>query len=134
MYDDQQQARPYGSTGGRVFLHQFKHGTPGRGPVIFAVVIALVGLAVSTATMALLLSYKSSAQAQVAQLQAAVASAQAAAQGRASASTVSGLAGKVSTISGQLSAMAPFSKVCSTDLTGPNGPAEFFFLCTDQKP
>jgi hypothetical protein len=33
-----------------------------------------------------------------------------------------------------MSALAPFNKVCSTDLTGPQGPAQFYFLCSDQKP
>jgi hypothetical protein len=102
--------------------------------VIFAAAVALVGLAVSMASITLLLQYRGTAQAQISQLQRAVASAQAASQGRASASQVDGLAAKVSTISAALSALAPFNKVCSTDLTGPNGPAEFFFACSDQKP
>ena len=71
MYEDQQRTRPYGNTG-RVFLHQFKHGSPGRGPVIFAALAALVALAVSTASITLLLQYRDTAQAQIGQLQRAV--------------------------------------------------------------
>ena len=133
MYEDQQRTRPYGNTG-RVFLHQFKHGSPGRGPVIFAALAALVALAVSTASITLLLQYRDTAQAQIGQLQRAVASAQAASKGRASVSQVDGLAGKVNVISTAVSALAPFNQVCSQDLTGANGPAQFYFACTDQKP
>jgi hypothetical protein len=102
--------------------------------MIFAAAVALLALAVSTASITLLLSYKSTAQAQIRELQQAVASAQSASRGRASTGQVDGLAARVSTISAALSALAPFNKVCSTDLTGPNGPAEFFFACSDQKP
>jgi hypothetical protein len=66
---------------------------------------------------------------QIAQLRQTLARAQS-----GNAKTISGLAGQVSGIGSTLNAMAPYSKICSTDLTGPNGPAEFFFLCTDQKP
>ena len=52
----------------------------------------------------------------------------------ADARSLSGLAGQVSQMDSALNAIAPYNRVCSTDLTGPNGPAQFFFLCTDQKP
>ena len=103
--------------------------------MIFAAVAALVGLAVSTASITLLLQYRGTAQAQIAQLQRDVASAQAASRGRASTGQVDGLAGKVSTISAALSALAPYSQVCSQYLTGPSGgPTTFYLPCTDQKP
>ena len=134
MYEDQQRTRPYGNTG-RVFLHQFKHGSPGRGPVIFAAAVALLGLAVSAASLTLLLSYKSTAQAQVRQLQRAVASAQAASRGSASASQVDGQAAKISRLDTAMAAIAQFSTVCSQYLTGPNGgPTTFYFPCSDTKP
>jgi hypothetical protein len=44
------------------------------------------------------------------------------------------LNGKVSTIDAGMAALAPYSKICSTDLTGPNGPEQFYFLCTDKNP
>jgi len=104
-------------------------------PVIFAAVVALAALAVSTASITLLLQYRGTAQAQIDRLKRAVASAQAASRGRASASQVDGLAGKVSTISAALNALAQFNTVCSQYLTGPNcGPTTFYFPCTDQKP
>jgi len=46
----------------------------------------------------------------------------------------SSLSEKVTGIDNALAALAPYSTVCSQDLTGPNGPAAFYFLCTDQKP
>ena len=49
-------------------------------------------------------------------------------------SSLSSLSGKVTGIDNALAALAPYSTVCSQDLTGPNGPAAFYFLCTDQKP
>jgi hypothetical protein len=52
----------------------------------------------------------------------------------ANASTVSGLAGEVHTMSPVVDGMAAFGMVCSQDLTGANGPAQFYFPCTDQKP
>ena len=132
MYEDQQRTRPYGNTG-RVFLHQFKHGSPGRGPLIFAIITGLLGLAVSAASLTLLLSYKSTAQAQVRQLQRAVASAQAATQGRAS--QVDSQAAKISRLDTAMAAIAQFSTVCSQYLTGPNGgPTTFYFPCSDVKP
>lgn len=67
--------------------------------------------------------------AQVTQLRQELARAQA-----ADARSLSGLAGQVSGMDSALNALAPFSKVCSTDLTGPNGPAQFYFACTDTKP
>lgn len=134
MYDQgQDRTAPYGRPqAGRVFLHQFKHGSPGRGLVIFAVIAGLLGIAVSVASLTLLLSYRSTAQAQIRQLQQAVANAQAGVQ--ANVSGLSSQAGKVSSLNAALSALAPYTKVCATDLNGPNGPAQFYFLCTDQNP
>jgi hypothetical protein len=135
MYEDRQGTRPYASPGGRVFLHQFRHGS-GRGSLaIFAAVVGLVGLAVSVASITLLLQYRGTAQAQIAQLQREVSSAQAASKGRASVSQVDALAGKVSAASAVLGALAPYGQVCSQYLTGPSGgPTTFYLPCTDQKP
>lgn len=128
MYEDQQRTAPQA---GRVFFHQFKHST-GRGPVIFAAIAGLLGIAVSVASLTFFLSYRSTTGAQIRQLQQAVSNAQAASQGNVS--SLNGLSGKVGSINAALSALAPYSKICSTDLTGPNGPEQFYFLCTDQKP
>jgi hypothetical protein len=50
------------------------------------------------------------------------------------ASKYASLSGRVGTLENGMASLAPFNKTCSTDLTGPNGPAEFFFMCTDQRP
>jgi hypothetical protein len=92
----------------------------------------LLALAVSAASVTFFLSYKSSAETQIRQLQQAVVNAQAGNQ--SNASSLNGLSGKVNTIDAGMAALAPFSKICATDLTGPNGPATFFFMCTDVKP
>jgi hypothetical protein len=52
----------------------------------------------------------------------------------ADARSLTGLAGQVSGMDSAMAALAPYNRVCSTDLTGPNGPAQFYFLCTDVKP
>jgi hypothetical protein len=108
---------------------------PRRGFPWLAVACCLVSIA-SLVLAAWVWSAQSSARqaaarqaAQIAQLRAGLA--------RAQSRNASGLAGLASQISGMdsaLNALAPYNRVCSTDLTGPNGPAEFFFLCTDQKP
>jgi hypothetical protein len=132
MYEDQQQTRPYGNTG-RVFLHQFKHGTAGRGSLaVFAAVAGLLGLALGVIALALLLSYRGTATAQIRQLQQAVASAQA---GNAStARSLNGVSGRVSGMASTVNAIAQFDMACSQALTTSNGTGEFYFPCTDQKP
>lgn len=127
MYEEQ--TRPYGPQTARVAHHIFRHGSPRL--TIFALIAGLLAIAVSAASLTFFLSYKSSAETQIHQLQQAVSNAQAASQGNASG--LNGLSGKVSTIDAGMAALAPFSKICSTDLTGPNGPEQFYFLCTDQK-
>lgn len=133
MYEDQR-TRPYASPQtGRVFLHQFKHGSPGRGLLVSALITSLLALAVSAASLAFFLSSRGTAAAQVSQLRAEVAS-QASALGTArseGAASFASVNGKVARIEALL---GTFGMVCSTDLTGPAGPAQFWFACTDQKP
>jgi hypothetical protein len=133
MYEDsQERTRPYGNPAtARVFLHQLKHGTSGR-LVILAVTVALLSLALGAASLTFFLSYRDAATAQIHQLQQAVSNAQA--DNASNASSLNGVSGKLNTINAALAAITPYGKVCSTDLTGPNGPAQFFFLCTDQRP
>ncbi len=115
MYQDQ--ARPYGSQqAGRVFLHQFKHGSPGRGPLVFAVAVALVALAARAASLALLLSYRSTAQAQIRQLQETVSSAQS--NSASNTYSITGQAAKISAIDAGMAVLAPYSQV-SQDRTSP---------------
>lgn len=43
--------------------------------------------------------------------------------------------GKVITLGRALAPILPYTvNVCSQDLTGPNGPAQFWFLCSNQRP
>jgi uncharacterized protein HemX len=131
MYQDQERTTPYGPPQtARVAHHIFKHGSPRL--VIFAAIVALLGLALGAASLTFFLSYRSTATAQIRQLQQAVANAQA--DNQSNTSSLSGLSGKVSTIDAGMAALAPYSKICSTDLTGPSGPAQFYFACTDQRP
>jgi hypothetical protein len=108
---------------------------PRRGARWLAVACCLVSIA-ALVLAAWVWSAQSSARqaaawqaAQIAQLRQELGKARA-----ADARSLSGLAGQVSGMDSALNAMAPYNRVCSTDLTGPNGPAEFFFACTDQKP
>lgn len=130
MYEDQR-TRPYGNPAtARVFLHNFRSGS-GR-VVIFAVILGFLGVALGAASLTFFLSYRSTVTAQMQQLQQAVANAQQDSQ--SNASSLNSQAGKISTINAALSALAPYYKVCSQALVGPNGPAQFYFLCSDQKP
>jgi hypothetical protein len=98
--------------------------------------IACISLGVAIAAVAVLLSWKSAstAQADRMQNQLATVSSQLQAARTANSASVGGLAAKVSSIDAAMAALAQFNQVCSQDLTGANGPAQFFFLCTDQKP
>jgi hypothetical protein len=49
----------------------------------------------------------------------------------AEASTYSGLSGKLGNLT---SVVGEFPEICTQDLTGSDGPAAFYFLCTDHKP
>jgi len=97
-----------------------------------AYITAALGLGIAIAPTELFLSYRETAATQISQLRQALSTAQSA-QSK-SDSSLSSLSGKVTGIDNALAALAPYSTVCSQDLTGPNGPAAFYFLCTDQKP
>jgi hypothetical protein len=97
-----------------------------------AYITAALGLGIAIAVTALFLSYRGTVATQMSQLRQALSTAQSA-QSK-SDSSLSGLSGKVTGIDNALAALAPYSTICSQDLTGPNGPAAFYFPCTDQKP
>jgi len=131
MYQDQERTRPYGSPAtARVFLHQLKHGS-GR-VVTCALVVGLLGLAFGAANLTFLLFYHSTTTAQINQIRQELSQAQSSLAN--AQSSYNRLSNKVSAINAGMAALAPYSKVCSTDLTGPNGPAQFYFLCSDQRP
>jgi hypothetical protein len=97
-----------------------------------AYITAALGLGIAIAVTALFLSYRGTVATQMSQLRQALSTAQSA-QSK-SDSSLSALSRKVTGIDNVLAALVPYSKICSQDLTGPNGPAAFYFLCTDQKP
>jgi len=135
MHEDR--TRPYSNqTTGRVFLHQFKHGQGSGRLALFATIAGVLGLALGVISLALFLSYRGSATAQIHQMQRELAKTQStlAKVQSGSANSLTGLASQVSGMNATLNGLAQFNSVCSQDLTGPNGPAQFFFACTDKKP
>ena len=138
MYQDQDRTTPYGSpAGGRVFLHQFKHGaSPGR-LVVVTLVLGLLGIALGAASLVLLLMYRTTATAQASQIsqmrqelsqeQSSLSKAQS-----GNSASYSALNGKISAIG---SVLAPYEQVCETDLTNASGqPAAFWFPCSSARP
>ncbi len=132
MYQDQERTRPYGSPAtARVFLHQLKHGSSGR-LVIFAAIVGLLGLALGAASLAFFLSYRSSVTAQMQTIRQELNQAQSSLS--SNSSSVNGLSNKISAINAAMAAIAPYNQVCSQALIGQNGPATFYFMCSDLKP
>jgi hypothetical protein len=114
--------------------------SPGRMPEVFTsrgrggVIVALIAMAVSAAALTFTFVSRSSADTQISRLQSQVATMNSELARTADTSTVNGLTGKVTSLENAMGAVGQFSTICSQDLTGPNGPAQFFFMCTDQKP
>jgi hypothetical protein len=90
-------------------------------------VVSIASLALAAAALTFTLQYRSTAQGQIRELQTAVSNAQAGSQ--ANASSLGKQASKLSAINAALAAIAQFDTVCSTDLTGPSGPAQWDFMC-----
>jgi hypothetical protein len=133
MHEDR--TRPYGSqTTGRVFLHQFKHGSGSGRLAIYAVIVGLIGLALGAASLTLFLSYRSAATTQMNQLRQEVAKAQSTlAKAQAGyGSSLSGLASQVSGMDATLNGLAQYGTQCSQALIGPHGPAQYNFPCKQQ--
>ncbi len=102
---------------------------------IGAYVAGVAGLALVCVSLALFLVWHGSVDAQVTQLRNQLATVQAG-QGNGT-EVVTRLAKKVTTLADGLAGLdwiAAYGDTCSTDLTGPNGPAVYFFPCTEQKP
>src|SRR6266567_6347380 len=92
-----------------------------------AYITAALGLGVAIAVTALFLSYRETVATQMSQLRQALSTAQSAQSAQSkSDSSLSDLSGRVTGIDNALAALAPYSTVCSQDLTGPNGPAAFY--------
>jgi len=101
-----------------------------------AYITAALGLGIAIAVTALFLGYKGSVAGQMSQLRQEVAKAQSAAKSAnaRNAGSINSLSGKVASLGKATSVLSQFGMVCSQDLTGPNGPAQFFFPCSDQRP
>lgn len=137
MYQDQDRTTPYGGpAGGRVFLHQFKHGTSSGRLAIFALIAGLLGIAVSIASITLLLSYRSTTTNQIHQIRQELAQEQSA-QSR-DAGSVSGISTKVNnlagTVSGIAGVLAPYNMICSQALVTQAGTGQFWYACADRNP
>lgn len=93
----------------------------------------LAGIVLAAVSLALLLTYKGQAQAQPDHMRQALTSTQS-----TLAKAQSGNAVKYTHLSGAVSSientLAPYSVICSTDLQGASGPAQYYFACSDQKP
>ena len=50
------------------------------------------------------------------------------------AKAVSGLDERMTNVEATLVPLSAYTMICSTDLEGQNGPARFFFACSQQKP
>lgn len=100
--------------------------------------VACAAVAVATATLFMFFSWRGSMQAQVNQLrhQVAVVQAQAAGAADSGQSQINGLSRSVKGLRTDVNAIAalvgPFTSQCTTDLTGPSGPAAYLFLCRQQ--
>jgi hypothetical protein len=93
----------------------------------------VLGVVLAAVTLALFLMYKGQAQTQLHQVRQALATTQtslAKAQSRDD-TRYTKLVGTVSNIG---NALAPYSMICSTDLQGQAGPAQYWFACSDTKP
>jgi hypothetical protein len=99
---------------------------------------ALAGVMIAVVTLALTLTWQGSMQARVDQLrhQLAATQSQAATAANAGQAQMSGLDRGIKSLRTDVNAIAnlvgPFTSQCTTDLTGPNGPAAYLFLCRQQ--
>jgi hypothetical protein len=132
-YDQQQPEPPIQAT----ITHEYR-----RQPVDWGkwapYIAALIGVAIATAALVLSMGWQGSMQAQVTELrhQLATVQSQAASAADSGQSQISGLSKRVDTLRGDLSAIAslvgPYNVQCTTDLTGPSGPAAYVFACRQE--
>jgi hypothetical protein len=98
---------------------------------LIAYVVGTFGLVLAGVTLALLLLWRSSVAVELGQLRSGLTTAQSQATNAATAASevtrrLDGMSHDVNAVQGLISA---YTSVCSTDLTGPNGPAMFLFPC-----
>ena len=132
---DQQRTRQYGPPTARVLLHNIRHGQQGR-LVIVAAAAAVLGLAIAAAALTMFLLNQNSTAAQVRQLRQELTAEQSTlSQARASSDgQYHSLSGKITSIDNALNYLGQFNTTCTQDFTGPNGPAEYWFLCSNHLP
>ena len=98
-------------------------------------IIGALGLMMATATLTVFMLWKGSVAVQLSQLRAELATAQS--QATSTGTGLSGLSRRMDGMTHDVDALqglvGGYSTVCSTDLTGPNGPAVFFFLCQQKR-
>lgn len=99
-------------------------------------IIAAVSFAGMIVLAVMFFMYKSTATTEIRQLQLTNSTQQAAlVQDQSSnANGYNSLSGKLGSMQAALSVLAPYSQICVQDFTGPNGPAQYYIPCTDQKP
>ena len=100
--------------------------------LIGAYIIAAFGVGAAVVCVYLLSSFKQVYASQMAKTNHALATAQAAQTKDAKA--VSGLDERMTNVEATLVPLSAYTMICSTDLEGQNGPARFFFACSQQKP
>jgi hypothetical protein len=93
----------------------------------------LLGCVIAGVALAMFLVYKSQGQSQIHELQQALTRTQSTLAKAQSdnATKYTKLSGTISTIENTVS---PYNMICSNLLMGANGPAQFWFACTSQKP
>jgi hypothetical protein len=138
MYQDQDQTRPYGTPTARVFMHNIRHGRQGR-LVIVAAAVALLALALAAASLTFLLSYRSTAGAQISQMQRQLGAMSQRLQSaqkaqNAEASSYSGLSGKVDAMSASVGALTQYNITCAQALESQAGPGTYYFPCSATRP
>lgn len=110
------------------------HAPPARrirwataGPLL----VGAVGVILAAATLAVFLVWKGSVTAQIDQLRNELTSAQS--QAASTSTGLSGLSQRVAGMNRGMTALESlvggYTSVCSQDLTGPSGPAQFYFPC-----
>ena len=103
------------------------------GLALGAYAAGLAGIVLAAVALALFLTNRSSTQAELHQLQRALTSTQS-----SLAKSQASQAVKYTHLSGDLSNLGnmigPYNMICSTDLQGQNGPAQYWFPCSGAKP
>ena len=99
-------------------------------------IVGIMGVVVAAVALAMFLTWKGSAEAQISQLRTELTTEQsrAASQTASTSTSLSGLTRRVDSIGRDVNALGnlvgPFTSICTTDLTNPAGQAEaFVFAC-----